>query len=120
MAHEMLGGHTLAKHVGKSEAYLRHRLATEPDLTAASTFYDRQTAENALTHALHDNGPRVRRWLSGRARSLGVRGSMPQPVGVVLYRSGTAPVEATGVKVLLRRAESMPAGFHVYTAMVIE
>ena len=32
MAHEGLdGGHTLAKHVGKSEQFLRHRLATEPD-----------------------------------------------------------------------------------------
>ena len=31
MAHEGLdGGHTLAKHVGKSEEFLRNRLATEP------------------------------------------------------------------------------------------
>jgi Bacterial CdiA-CT RNAse A domain len=58
MAHETLGGHTLARHVGRSENYLRHRLATEPDLTAASTFYDRQTAENALARVLHANDPR--------------------------------------------------------------
>ena len=46
MAHEGLdGGHTLAKHVGKSDEFLRHRLATEPRIKAASTFYDRQTAE---------------------------------------------------------------------------
>jgi hypothetical protein len=53
MAHERIdGAHTLAKHVGKSEEFLRNRLATEPHIRGASTFYDRQTAENAISGLL--------------------------------------------------------------------
>jgi len=121
MAHEGLGGgHTLAKHVGKSEEFLRNRLATEPDLDNASTFFDRQTAENSLARLLHDNNPEVQRWLQGRRYSFALVGSMPQPVGIVIPRQGAGPVEATAVKLILRRTPSMPTGFRVHTAMVIE
>jgi uncharacterized protein YukE len=120
-AHEGVeGGHTLAKHVGKTEAFLRHRLATEPHLRAASTFYDRQTAENAIAQLLDDNGSGVSRWLAGTERSLSVVGSMSQGVGTAITRTSAAPVEAAGVKVILKRSSSMPTGFRIHTAMVIE
>jgi hypothetical protein len=120
-AHEGLeGGHTLAKHVGKSEAFLRHRLATEPVLQAASTFYDRQTAETAIAQMVDDNSSGVSRWLAGKERSLSVVGSMPQPVGTVIRRTSATPVQAAGVKVILKRSSLLPVGFRIHTAMVIE
>ena len=65
MAHEAVDdAHTLAKHVGKSEDYLRNRLATEPHIRGASTFYDRQTAENAISGLLRENQRTVDRWLA--------------------------------------------------------
>src|SRR5687768_4391924 len=43
--HEAQGGHTLARHVGKDEAWLRERLAQDPRLSRASSFPDVATAE---------------------------------------------------------------------------
>ncbi|HEX8081190.1 MAG TPA: RNase A-like domain-containing protein [Jatrophihabitans sp.] len=121
MAHEGLeGGHTLAKHVGKTEDYLRHRLATEPQLKAASTFYDREIAENTIARVLDAHGPRVNRWLEGTGKTHRLVGSMPQHVGVVITRTSTGPVDASVVKLVLRRSSAMPTGFRIHTAMVIE
>src|SRR5262245_3894317 len=42
---ESMGGHTLSRHVGKSDAELRDRLRREKQISAASTYTDRETAE---------------------------------------------------------------------------
>jgi hypothetical protein len=41
-AHEVAGGHTIAKHVGQTEAQLAAKLAAEPNISAASTFGNKQ------------------------------------------------------------------------------
>jgi hypothetical protein len=38
---EDMGGHTLARHVGKTDAELRERLRREPNISTASTYTDR-------------------------------------------------------------------------------
>ena len=50
-----LGGHTLLKHVGQSEAALRARLASEKWVPAASTFKSIDVAERTLYAALKAN-----------------------------------------------------------------
>ena len=40
-----MGGHTLARHVDKTDAELAERLRLEPQLSAASTYTDRAVAE---------------------------------------------------------------------------
>jgi len=47
-----MGGHTLLRHVGKTDAELRDRLRREPDISAASTYTDRDTAERVVGSAL--------------------------------------------------------------------
>ncbi len=47
--HEAAGGHTLERHVGKTEAQLAQRLASETRISAASSFTDRSVAEAAET-----------------------------------------------------------------------
>ncbi|WP_408653275.1 RNase A-like domain-containing protein [Jatrophihabitans sp.] len=75
MAHEGLdGGHTLAKHVSKTEEFLRNRLATEPGIKAASTFYDRQSAESALSEIIDANRSEIARWLRGGGFELIIQG----------------------------------------------
>ena len=44
-AEEAAGGHTIARHVGRTEAQLRQRLAAQPGIPAASTFASREVAE---------------------------------------------------------------------------
>ncbi|HEY0167232.1 MAG TPA: RNase A-like domain-containing protein [Jatrophihabitans sp.] len=119
MAHEGLdGGHTLAKHVGKSEDYLRNRLATEPNLGIASTFHNRQIAESSLSQLLDANARGVERWLVDGSRSLVLNGRMPHPVGVAIIREAVGPVEASGIRLVLKRSATMTTGYRIHTAMV--
>lgn len=119
MAHEGLdGGHTLAKHVGKSEDYLRNRLATEASITAASTFKDRQAAESALSTFMDANSSKIARWLQGRDPEVVLRGHAAHPVGIVIPRGTARPVEATGIRLVLRRSSALGIGYRIHTAMV--
>jgi hypothetical protein len=47
-ASELMGGHTLARHVGRTDGQLRERLRREPNIAAASTYSDRATAERVV------------------------------------------------------------------------
>lgn len=60
---EAQGGHTLKKHVGRTDDQLRERLQDEPRISAASTWTDRATAEQAVGAALAQNQDRINRWL---------------------------------------------------------
>ena len=51
-AEEAAGGHTIARHVGRTEAQLRARLAQQANIPAASTFKTLQEAERAVAAAL--------------------------------------------------------------------
>jgi hypothetical protein len=60
---ESAGGHTLRKHVGRTDDELRQRLRRERDISAASTWTDRETAEHAVGIALAQNRDKIQRWL---------------------------------------------------------
>lgn len=59
---EARGGHTLERHVGKTDTQLQDRLQNE-DVSAASSYTDRATAEMAVAAAIRENTGRVNRWL---------------------------------------------------------
>ena len=61
---ENAGGHTLQRHVGRTDDQLRDRLDREHDIAAASTYTDRSTAERTVAAALNGNRDRVRAWLN--------------------------------------------------------
>jgi hypothetical protein len=119
-AHEAAGGHTLAKHVGKSEAFLRNRLATEPHLKGASTFFDRQTAEHCIAGTLRVDQRKVDSWLVGREKKLILRNRLPTPIGVLMTSVNSGAIPAHGIKIILRRDTEMQGGYLLITAMVIE
>ena len=59
---ESRGGHTLARHVGRTDSQLLDRLAREPRISAASTYTDRATAELVVGLALERERSRVDAW----------------------------------------------------------
>src|SRR5579864_5377284 len=61
---EAAGGHTLRKHVGRSDEELRQRLRHERNIAAASTWSDRETAERAVGTAVEQNREKIERWLN--------------------------------------------------------
>ena len=60
---EQAGGHILRKHVGQSEEDLRRRLRREENITGASTYTDRTTAEHVVGAALAQLQDQIQSWL---------------------------------------------------------
>lgn len=60
---EARGGHTLERHVGRSDDQLVDRLSREPGVSAASTYADRATAERVVEQTLARNRERIDSWL---------------------------------------------------------
>jgi hypothetical protein len=56
------GGHTLKKHVGRTDDELRERLRRERNISAASTWTDRAAAEETVAAALRANRAKIDRW----------------------------------------------------------
>ena len=100
-AHNLLideedGGHTLKKHVGRSDADLRERLQREREITAASTYTDRRTAEDFIGDCLSENDGRIGQWMDRDRHPnlvLDCEGDPAWPIGRSLQR-GQSEVEA--------------------------
>jgi len=60
---EAASGHTLRKHVSRTDEQLRERLRHERNISAASTWNDRGSAEAAVGAALAQQSNRINRWL---------------------------------------------------------
>ncbi|MGF6483978.1 RNase A-like domain-containing protein [Paraburkholderia sp. JPY419] len=57
-----VGGHTIVKHVGKDEAWLRDRLKREPKRDVVSSFRNLEQAERAISETLHAHAAKIRQW----------------------------------------------------------
>jgi hypothetical protein len=115
---ESLGGHTLSRHVGKSDAELADRLRREPGISAASTYTDRAVAERVVGAALARAGGKLKTWeqRSGRRPNLGLNYTEPsrQPIGRS-RRRGQPPRSASRAIVVLRWHERSDR-FYVLTS----
>jgi hypothetical protein len=103
---ESMGGHTLQRHVDRTDAELAERLRREPQISAASTYTDRLTAEHAVAAALANASTRVTTWeqRTGRRPNLVLNYTDParQPLGRSLRRGQRNPRPATRAIVVLR------------------
>ncbi len=112
------GGHTLARHVGRTDADLRARLARERGISAASTYPDRATAERVVAATLAREAAQVRTWSSRRGArpnlALDYRGRTGAVIGRSLRRGAREPVVCIDAVVVLRWEEA--GGFYVLTS----
>ena len=100
---ERAGGHTLRKHVGRSDEELADRLQRE-DISASSTYTDRAAAESAVGGALQQSQNRIEQWLSrsGGHPNLVLDYHGNQPIGRTLHRGDTSSQPCSNAKVVLR------------------
>jgi hypothetical protein len=102
---EQRGGHTIARHVGRTDAQLRARLTRE-SIAAASTYPDLETAERVVALALAENERRVQRWMNQRGPrsnlAIRYRARDGLPTGRIMRRRDDQPREALGAVVVLR------------------
>lgn len=105
-ADERCGGHTIARHVGKTNAQLAERLRQQGDIAAASTYPDLLTAETVVGAALEQERRKVAAWASRRGQrpnlALRYRSTAPKPIGRSWRRGKVAPDAAFDAVVVLR------------------
>ena len=105
-ADEERGGHTLKKHVGRSDDDLRARLQRERNISAASTYTDRETAEMAIARALEEDSERIRNWSARRGNrpnlALDYQGDAAHPVGRTMHRGDSVSQPCSNAVVVLR------------------
>jgi CDI toxin RNase A-like protein len=112
---EAQGGHTLSRHVGRSDADLQERLQRETNISAASTYTDRATAEVVVGSILEHNS-RIESWMGRGDRrpnlALDYHGDDSKPIGRCMQR-GSSAVPAYDAIVVLKA--SRDGGFYVLT-----
>ncbi|HET9369601.1 MAG TPA: RNase A-like domain-containing protein [Vicinamibacterales bacterium] len=103
---EQQGGHTLARHVGKSDQELRDRLARERNISAASSYSSREVAERTVARALAQDRSRVDTWVAriGNRPNLALtyRGEPGVIVGRSIERRRRDPIDCSDAVVVLR------------------
>ena len=114
---ERVGGHTIEKHVGRTEEQLRERMRVDR-LRAVSTFDDLASAELGIARVIAGNQATVGSWLS----STGYDWTMTFDTGVFagsVIRNGQLTVERSSrVFVKLVRDPSLSTGYRVQTAFL--
>ncbi|MGC5166719.1 polymorphic toxin-type HINT domain-containing protein [Luteimicrobium sp. DT211] len=109
--HEAAGGHVIARHVAKSDAYLKSR-----EIRWASSFVDLATAERVIAANMRSNARKIEKWLAGDGPTEELHNTMSSGAGKVYIRARGVFVPAGGVVTVLRRNPAMPEGYHIVTS----
>jgi len=103
---EAAGGHVLRKHVARTDDELRERLERERNISGASTYADRSTAERAVGAAIALSQERIQRWLSrsGGHPNLVLDYDSSQPLGRTINRGDSQSRPCSHAVVVLKYA----------------
>jgi hypothetical protein len=112
---EHRGGHTLARHVARTDEQLQERLRRERNISAASTWTDFRTAEETVATALHTEHGQIERWMGRGERrpNLALHYDAGHPIGRSLRRDSSEVVMCTAAVIVLRA--DGPDGYYVLT-----
>ncbi len=116
-ADEEAGGHTLKKHVGRTDGELRERLRREPEISAASTYTDRHTAEDFIGDCLSENESRIGQWMERERHPnlvLDCVGDPAWPIGRSLRR-GQSEIEPCSQATVVLKWRT-PRDYYVLTS----
>lgn len=115
---EASGGHTLRKHVGRTDGELRQRLRHERNIAAASTWTDRETAERAVGAAIEQNRDKITRWLNREGGHpnlvIDYDGDPSHPIGRTLNRDADQAEPCSHATIVLKW--SGPSDYYVLTS----
>ncbi|MEG3858194.1 RNase A-like domain-containing protein [Microcoleus sp. herbarium12] len=114
--HEAAGGHTLERHVGKTEAELAQRLANDKRISAASSFSDRFVAEAAIAEAMYKNESPIDSWVKKRGNRYAIDYNANRIIGITLRRRASKATSGSRLKIVLQRSTKLPPGYFILTA----
>jgi Bacterial CdiA-CT RNAse A domain len=114
---ESHGGHTLRKHVSRTDIDLRERLRREHEISAASTYTDRHTAETFIGTCLDEDQVRIQQWLAQERHpnlALDCVGDPAWPIGRSLRRGQSQPEPCSNATLVLKWIQ--PQDYFVLTS----
>jgi Bacterial CdiA-CT RNAse A domain len=113
---EARGGHTLDKHVGRSDQELRERLDRERNISAASTWTNREVAEETVAQALRAEHNKIARWEERgyRRPNLALHFDAGRVIGRSMSHGDENSSPATQVVIVLKA--DGPDSFYVLTS----
>lgn len=120
-AHEAQGGHTIARHVGRTEVQLRARLASQPAIPAASTFQTLAQAERAVASGLQANRAAIAQWAKTAAPGgkQAFEWAAASPIGQGVVRATGRLTQMSRVRIVLRKQAIQGKLYYVLTAFPI-
>jgi hypothetical protein len=113
-----IGGHTLLKHIGKTEAELRARLLSQPGIPVASTFKSLEIAERIIYDAVRANRSGIESW--ARTAAPGARQAFfhtaSTPVGHGVVRASNSLVQMSKVRIVMKLEQYRGKLYYILTA----
>lgn len=114
--HEAAGGHTLEKHVGKTEVQLAQRLEKEKRISAASSFTYRSVAEAAIAEAMNRNQSAIDSWMKKRDNRYTIDYDANKIIGITMNRGASKATQTSRLRIVLQRSAKLPPGYFILTA----
>jgi hypothetical protein len=113
---EARGGHTLDKHVGRSDQELRDRLDREQNISAASTWTNREIAQETVGQAVRAEQDKIARWEERgyRRPNLALHFDASRVIGRSIRRGQESSSPATQAVIVLKA--DGPDSFYVLTS----
>ena len=115
-----VGGHTIARHVGRTEAQLRARLAAELRVPAASTFANLRIAEESISTVLQLESAAIKTWAqAANPGRLALTRDLGREIGMGVIRKTDQLAKMTKVRVVLsfKTYNGMP--YYILTAFPV-
>ena len=113
-----VSGHTLRKHVGRTEAQLRERLRLEPTRRVVSSFTDIEQAEWAISETMRANTLRIKEWASSPTDDLVLNKDVGRKIGHAIIRESGRLVNSSRVVVVLKYETHNGMPYYILTAML--
>ncbi len=115
--HENLDGHTIRKHIGKTDEQLLQRFETEPDILGSSSYPDIDTAQRAVGEVLSRNRDDIQDWLTNSPKPrLTLNETLDFEVGRVIPQGATVSQPSSKSFLLLVKDPLAPNGYRVHTS----
>ena len=114
--HEAAGGHTLERHVGKTEVQLAQRLEKEKRISAASSFTYRSVAEAAIAEAMSKNQSAIDSWMKSGSNRYTIDYNANKTIGITLRRGASKATQTSRLRIVLQRSTKLPPGYFILTA----
>lgn len=110
-------GHTIERHVGKSEEDLKNRLKTDK-VSAASTYYDKETVTKAVKDSLKQHDKEIQDWLkNSKEARLVLNTTHSFPVGkTVIKKNMNVKDKLVKTVTVLARDKSGDLGYKIITS----